>query len=58
MNDLVSCGIEYKITQDKGTHAIAPGFVYCCGLGSLFRTAMLVWAEFMHAYALGLKTKP
>jgi hypothetical protein len=33
MTGLVSRGIEYKITQDKGTHAIASGFVYSSGLG-------------------------
>ena len=27
MNELVSHGIEYKITQDKGTHANAPSLV-------------------------------
>lgn len=52
MNDLVSCGIEYKITQDKGTHAIAPGFVYCCGLAFLFHTAMPVSPKFMHVLLL------
>ena len=52
MNDLVSCGIEYKITQDKGTHAIAPGFVYCCGLGSPFflRPCLLGQSSCMHMH--------
>jgi hypothetical protein len=36
MTRLVSCGIEYKMTQDKGTHAIAPDFVYCYGIGPFF----------------------
>jgi hypothetical protein len=30
---MVSRGIEYKITQDKGTHAVASGLVYSYGLG-------------------------
>lgn len=41
MNELVSYGIEYKITQDKGTHVNAPSFVILV-VSVPFRKAMHV----------------
>jgi hypothetical protein len=66
MNDLVSCGRNWIQDNSKirGTHAIAPGFVYCCGLGfSPFAVRPCLFGRSsphscMHAYARGLGWKP